>query len=49
MVQSITTHTRCGFDFLDPSPASAQGLEVLSGKNDTTQMTVGIVLKLGYK
>ena len=42
VVQSIMMHTRYGHDFLDPSPASARGLEVASGKNDTTQMTIAV-------
>ena len=41
-------HTRCGHDFLDPSPASGRGLEVVSGKNDTTRMTIGVLTKTSW-
>ena len=43
VVQSIMMHTRCGHDFLDPSPASGRGLEVESGKNDTTRMMIAVL------
>ena len=43
VVQSIMIHTRCGHGFLDPSPASGRGSEVLSGKNDTTRMTIAVL------
>ena len=43
MVQSIMMHTWCGHDFLDPSPAFERGLDVASGKNDTTRMTIAVL------
>ena len=36
------SHEVC-HDFLDPSPASGRGLEVESGKIDTTRMTIAVL------
>ena len=43
MVQNIMIHTWCGHDFLGPSPAFERGLDVASGKNDTTRMTIAVL------
>ena len=41
-------HTRCDHDLLDPSPAFERGLEVVSGKNDTTQMTIAVLTRTSW-
>ena len=48
MVQSIMTHTRCGHDFMDPSPAFERGLEVVSGKNHTTRMMIAVLTRISW-
>ena len=41
-------HTRCDHDLLDPSPASGGGLEVESGKNDTTRVTIAALTETSW-
>ncbi len=41
-------HTRCDHDLLDPSPASGRGLEVESGKNDTTRMMMAVLTRISW-
>ena len=48
MVQSIMMDTRCGHDFMDPSPAFERGLEVVSGKNDTTRMMIAVLTRISW-
>ena len=38
-------HTWCGHDFLDQSTAYERWLEVASGKNDTTRMTLAVLTR----
>ena len=48
MVQNIMMHTWCGHDFLGPSPAFERGLDVASGKNDTTRMTIAVLTRTSW-